>query len=98
VVAFLLLRFGVEAAEILSVAVRDDWRRCGVGRALVERALEETRRAGLAMVQLEVRAANRDAVTLYRAVGFVVVGRRPRYYRNGEDALLMTRNVEEARS
>ena len=40
---------------------------------------------------LEVRVSNTVAKNLYHKYGFVIVGRRPRYYRdNNEDADLMT--------
>jgi ribosomal-protein-alanine N-acetyltransferase len=40
---------------------------------------------------LEVRASNEAAQALYRAYGFEVAGRRPRYYTDdGEDALVMS--------
>jgi ribosomal-protein-alanine N-acetyltransferase len=41
-------------------------------------------------VQLEVRASNQPARALYARAGFVVDGRRPRYYPDGEDAVLMS--------
>jgi ribosomal-protein-alanine N-acetyltransferase len=48
------------------------------------------RRVGVRSVFLEVRPSNREALGLYRSRGFQVVGRRPEYYDDGEDALLMT--------
>jgi ribosomal-protein-alanine N-acetyltransferase len=40
---------------------------------------------------LEVRAGNEAAQALYQSFGFLVAGRRPRYYTDdGEDALVMT--------
>ena len=41
-------------------------------------------------VQLEVRASNAHALQLYRSLGFQQVGLRRQYYRDGEDAVLMT--------
>ena len=49
------------------------------------------RRGRYAGVVLEVRASNAPAQALYRRAGFVVDGRRPRYYPDGEDAVLMSR-------
>jgi ribosomal protein S18 acetylase RimI-like enzyme len=40
---------------------------------------------------LEVRADNAGALALYHAHGFLEAGRRPRYYADGADAVLMTR-------
>lgn len=73
-----------DEAEILTIAVDPAARRRGVGRALVEAALSGTARA-----HLEVRADNAAARALYEGQGFEVVGRRARYYADGEDALLM---------
>lgn len=93
-VGYLLLRLGVDAGEILSLAVDPAHRRRGVGRALVARALEAAGGAGRPRVDLELRASNAGALALYRGLGFVVVGGRPRYYRDGEDAVLMTRPAD----
>lgn len=74
--------------QIHEVAVSPEARRQGIGRALVT-ALIQACGGGEAL--LEVRASNAGALALYTGAGFDVVGRRPRYYPDGEDALLMTR-------
>ena len=40
-------------------------------------------------MSLEVRVSNLAAINLYQQMGFAEVGRRKRYYENGEDALMM---------
>jgi len=52
--------------------------------------LERARAARAERADLEVRAGNAAAIALYASEGFVPVGRRRRYYGNGEDALLMS--------
>lgn len=42
---------------------------------------------------LEVKASNQGALSLYSKLGFDEVGRRHRYYPNGEDALLLKRSL-----
>ncbi len=79
------LRVGDEL-ELYSVVVSPAWRRRGVGRALL-RALGSDGRT----IHLEVRASNATALAFYRALGFELVGRRVRYYADGEDALLLSR-------
>jgi ribosomal-protein-alanine N-acetyltransferase len=79
----------LDEGEIRNVAVRPDKRNCGVGRALVEKVLEEYRLKNAAYVGLEVRVSNSSAQALYRKLGFIETGRRPGYYENGEDAILM---------
>jgi ribosomal protein S18 acetylase RimI-like enzyme len=56
--------------SIQNVGVMPAYRGIGLGTALVRKALEGFRRAGLARATLEVTAVNGAAVRLYRAVGF----------------------------
>lgn len=75
--------------EILNVATAPACRRRGVAATLLRHAFERARRRGLESAFLEVRVGNTGAIELYRKFGFAVVSRRPRYYADGEDALLM---------
>lgn len=75
--------------QILRIAVGAAHRRRGLGRALLE-ALCAACGGGEAL--LEVRASNLPAITLYQRAGFVIDGRREAYYRDGEAALLMSRD------
>jgi ribosomal-protein-alanine N-acetyltransferase len=79
----------LDEGHILNVAVDPVCRGMGVGRLLVQRVLDDCRAAGAAFVSLEVRVSNAAAISLYRQMGFQDVGRRKRYYENGEDALMM---------
>ncbi len=84
--------FWVVADElhILNVAVHRAYRRRGVGRVLLLRAIREGRIRGLKKALLEVRSSNTDARRFYESLGFQAVGERPGYYgRNGEAAVLM---------
>jgi ribosomal-protein-alanine N-acetyltransferase len=91
---FLLARRGVGELHLLLVAVAVGARRRGGGSVLLAAALEVARREGLRAVHLEVRAGNAPALDFYLHHGFVAVGRRPRYYEDREDALLMTLHLE----
>jgi [ribosomal protein S18]-alanine N-acetyltransferase len=83
-------------AELESVAVDAAARRGGLGRALCQAVVDWSRRQGAEAVELEVRAGSRGAIALYRELGFVVVGRRARYYRGPlEDAVLMRLELEK---
>ena len=88
---YLLARRVLDELQVSSVAVAPGRRGRGVGRALLEAALAREGARGLRVATLEVRAGSEAALALYRAAGFEVVGRRPRYYRGGEDALLLDR-------
>jgi [ribosomal protein S18]-alanine N-acetyltransferase len=75
--------------QIQNVATAPPFRRQGVAARLLELVLERSRALGLEAAWLEVRAGNAAAIALYERFGFVTVGRRPRYYADGEDALVM---------
>lgn len=79
----------LDEGHILNVAVAPEFRGMGIGRLLVQRVLDDCRAAGAEFVSLEVRVSNETAIGLYRQLGFREVGRRKRYYENGEDALMM---------
>jgi ribosomal-protein-alanine N-acetyltransferase len=84
-----MLRVAADEAEILTLAVRPESRRRGAGRALLAAALEAAAAAGAARMLLEVAEDNAAARALYAAAGFGPVGRRPRYYPDGRDALVL---------
>lgn len=86
----LFARWMVDALHVFNIAVRAESRRRGVATALLARAMRASAREGDGAVLLEVGARNGGAIDFYTARGFVVVGRRPRYYPDGEDAVLMT--------
>lgn len=76
--------------HVNNVATHRHFRRIGVGRSLMECAIDEARRRGARHVLLEVRASNEAAQLLYKDLGFRFVGRRRDYYRMPiEDALVM---------
>ncbi len=79
----------LDEGHIMNVAVDPDQRGSGVGRLLVQQVLDDCRDAAASFVSLEVRESNLSAISLYRKMGFAEVGKRKRYYENGEDALMM---------
>ena len=94
VVAFCNYWLVADELHILNVAVHPDERRRGHAARLVRHILDEASRNKAHVVSLEVRVSNQAAADLYRKFGFREVGRRPKYYAdNGEDALLMDREL-----
>ena len=77
-------------AELESIAVAAEGQRRGISRRILIAMIGELRTALVTDVQLEVRASNSPALAFYRAQGFAVSGRRPRYYADPiEDAVLL---------
>lgn len=83
--------FIVDEAHLLSIAVREDRRRRGLGELLLIAGIDLALRRDAETMTLEVRVSNLGAQELYLKHGFTRVGRRRGYYTdNNEDAFLMT--------
>lgn len=90
VAGYLVALDAADEGEILNLAVAPGGRRHGIGRALVDHALDSLARRGVRQVYLEVRESNAPARALYAAHGFREVGRRAQYYRRPvEDAVIL---------
>ena len=76
-------------AEILTLAVRPERRREGVGAALLGAAAVAVAARGAEALFLEVSERNMEARALYAGAGCAEVGRRKRYYADGSDALVL---------
>lgn len=81
-----------EEAEIVSLGVLPNHRRCGIGSAILDAVCGEALLRGAERVVLEVASDNGAARELYAERGFTVVGGRRNYYRRAErlvDALIL---------
>lgn len=88
---YIVARLGAAELHINNVAVREDFRRRGLGSALLLKILEEGRKLGAGNAFLEVRSGNLVAQALYQRCGFQTIGRRRDYYSEPtEDALVMS--------
>ena len=76
-------------ADVQTIAVVPEFEGRGIGSAILTELIEEARRRRAADVLLEVRADNPRAQHLYLRFGFEQIHVRPRYYRDGTDALIM---------
>jgi ribosomal-protein-alanine N-acetyltransferase len=92
IVAYGIVAMGAGEAHVLNLCVGPRMRGRGVGRQMLALLLERSTQAGMQDVFLEVRPSNAHAITLYKSVGFVEVGRRKDYYQavqGREDALVL---------
>jgi ribosomal-protein-alanine N-acetyltransferase len=91
IVGYVALWFVMDEAHITSIAVREDYRRLGLGELLMMGAIELASVREANQVTLEARVSNFPAHALYEKYGFKKTGLRKGYYTdNREDALLMT--------
>ena len=76
--------------QIYNIAIAPEFRREGIGEALLRHLIDKADADGCSLVTLEVRSGNGPAMELYKKLGFREVGRRRGYYaKGGEDAVLM---------
>ncbi|MFI5167647.1 MAG: ribosomal protein S18-alanine N-acetyltransferase [Thermoanaerobaculales bacterium] len=92
--AYLFACWQLDELHVLKVATHPLHEGKGLASALLAEAREEARRSRARGLVLEVRPSNRRAYLLYRHLGYDVIGRRPRYYTDGEDALVMFQPCE----
>lgn len=88
VTGFILSRMAADEAEILSVAIASNVRGRGLSGPLVRTHLGYLAGSGIRTVFLEVEENNLPARALYARVGFAIVGRRERYYKDDSGAQL----------
>ena len=70
----------LDSADMMNLAVSQDFRRQGIGEQLVNSLTEALAEKGVKTLLLEVRISNEPAKQLYQKLGFEIVGKRPRYY------------------
>lgn len=82
-----------DEARILMLAVLREFRRRGIGTALLNSFINSCNLNGMRKIYLEVRISNVDAIRFYKALGFSEGSIYPKYYENGEDALIMWKSL-----
>lgn len=88
-----LLHGRTSLARIYSMAVDPAHQGAGIGLALLREAEARALADGRAVMRLEVRTDNARAIALYRREGYREIGRIPRYYEDGCDALRMEKTL-----
>jgi [ribosomal protein S18]-alanine N-acetyltransferase len=84
----------LDELQIDNLAVSEQYRRKGIGQALLNAALKKAASLGARSATLEVRSANSSAIAFYRKENFLRVGRRKRYYAHPpDDALILSLEI-----
>lgn len=85
----------LDEGQVTNIAVHPDHRGMGVGRAILEQLITESKARGIREISLEVRASNLPAISLYQSRGFTTAGVRKGFYRHPtEDGLVMILSTE----
>lgn len=78
-----------DIAELQRIGVAEHARRTGLATALLAAVVAEAPATGANRMLLEVRENNTGALAFYAARGFIEIDRRPRYYKDGTDAVVL---------
>lgn len=87
---YLFAMFFVDEMHINKIAVEEEIRRQGMATKLMAACIDFAKENRVTMISLEVRETNRGAQDFYKSLGFNSAYLRPRYYPDGESAIVMT--------
>lgn len=93
VAGYLFSMWIFDEMHVNKIAVAESARRCGIADALMARCFAFAREHGVVSIALEVRKSNDGAQAFYRHLDFETSYIRPRYYPDGEAAVVMTRAI-----
>lgn len=93
IIGFLEFAVLFQTAEIFMIAVHRDFQGMGVGKKLMEFCLSKLKEQDVKEVYLDVSVKNSRAINFYKSYGFYVLYTRKAYYKNGDDAYLMKKDI-----
>jgi len=93
VVGYIFAMWIFDEMHVNKIAVEERERRKGIALQLMDRCLEFARDNAIRTISLEVRQSNRGAQDFYKALDFAPLYVRPRYYPDGESAVVMVREL-----
>lgn len=93
VAGFLITQWVLDEIHILNIAVKAEFRQQGIAAQLLTTLVDLSVQRGMKEMFLEVRLTNTAAQKLYRKFGFTHLATRKNYYSDGEDALIMFRQL-----
>ncbi|MEO6259127.1 MAG: ribosomal protein S18-alanine N-acetyltransferase [Thermoanaerobaculia bacterium] len=94
VIGYLFAMWFFDEMHINKIAVAEAERRQGVALALMQECLSFAAGRGIKVLSLEVRQSNQGAQDFYRRLEFEPAYLRPRYYPDGESAVVMSKTIE----
>ena len=95
-VGYIISKIAYPETHILNLTVKRNFRKKGIGKALIELIISDARLRNSENIILEVRANNTDAQSLYKKLNFEVIGTRKDYYESKndrEDAYVLNLNL-----
>jgi ribosomal-protein-alanine N-acetyltransferase len=93
VIGFVIGIVQKKEGHILVIAIRDDFKRKGIGTFVMRKLIDVYEKKSITRLKLEVRVSNIAAISMYKNLGFKITNRLKHYYENGEDGLLLRREM-----
>lgn len=94
IAGYVCSQISVYEADIMNIAVKEEYRRMGIATKLIEVLAQESAKRGAESIFLEVRLSNKGAIETYKRNGFTEVGTRRNFYEKPtEDALIMRKGL-----
>ena len=84
----------IDELHITSIAVHPAHQRKGLGKLLLSDLLKRPSSLRANQIHLEVSVTNKPAMAFYKSMGFKTIGKRPDFYKDGSDALLLTKEIK----
>lgn len=93
IVCFGGIKIILDEANLMNIVTKKQMRHNGFANFLLNELISISKKEKCSTITLEVNENNLPAINLYKKFGFTEVGRRKKYYRNGDTAILMTHNL-----
>ena len=85
----------IDELQITSLAVHPRHQRKGLGRFLISYLIKRSNSLLIQHIHLEVKDTNEPAKAFYKSMGFKIVGNRCNFYKDGSDAILLTKQLNK---
>ena len=90
IVCFGGIKIILDEANLMNIVTKKQMRHNGFANFLLDELISISKKEYCSTITLEVNENNLPAINLYKKFSFIEVGRRKKYYRNGDTAILMT--------
>lgn len=93
IVSVITCSVSFEEADLEGIVTLKEHKNKGYAKALIEHLIDFLKEKKVEKLFLEVREGNLSAINLYKKVGFNQISIRKKYYQNGENALIMVKEI-----
>ena len=82
-----------DEGHVTNIVTKKDKRGNNIGTLMLEEIIKIAKSKDMKSITLEVNVNNKIAINLYKKYDFKEVGVRPKYYKNTDDAIIMTKEI-----